>query len=226
MNINLNKNNNMMMRSTALTIFLLHILYISLVRGFIPSSSSSFHHRHVSYARIQATRQDDMIATVSKTTRAYTSSSSRVMKPAPSSRSLPLRPHSNTNNSNNQYTQFFKDNVLVGIQRTSPNSRRISGEMIMNIPIDRRGLRRNHSGDKRQEKAHHIRHGDDNIILNFLDLTTIQTYAQSIQANVLFCSFRLISSLLLVFFLQIAPIIFLDFFATHSVSLVIFFNTS
>jgi hypothetical protein len=98
--------------------------------------------------------------------------------------------------------------------------------MIMNIPIDRRGLRRNHSGDKRQEKAHHIRHGDDNIILNFLDLTTIQTYAQSIQANVLFCSFRLISSLLLVFFLQIAPIIFLDFFATHSVSLVIFFNTS
>jgi len=136
MNINLDKNNNMMMRSTALTIFLLHILYISLVRGFIPSSSSSFHHRHVSYARIQATRQDDMIATVSKTTRAYTSSSSRVMKPAPSSRSLPLRPHSNTNNSNNQYTQFFKDNVLVGIQRTSPNSRRISGEMIMNIPID------------------------------------------------------------------------------------------
>lgn len=40
------------------------------------------------------------------------------------------------NNNNNQYTQFFKENVLVGIERTSPNSRRISGEMIMNIPID------------------------------------------------------------------------------------------
>lgn len=82
---------------------------------------------------MQATRQDDMLATTTdrKTTRAYTSSSSRVMQ-----NSTPRRPTPTTNTNSNQYTQFFKENVLVGIQRTSPNSRRISGEMIMNIPID------------------------------------------------------------------------------------------
>mmetsp|Transcript_28005 Transcript_28005/g.67492 ORF Transcript_28005/g.67492 Transcript_28005/m.67492 type:complete len:425 (+) Transcript_28005:396-1670(+) len=36
----------------------------------------------------------------------------------------------------NSYTQFYKEGVLVGIERTSPNSRRISGELIMDIPID------------------------------------------------------------------------------------------
>ncbi|KAL7530221.1 hypothetical protein ACHAXR_005980, partial [Thalassiosira sp. AJA248-18] len=36
----------------------------------------------------------------------------------------------------NSYTQFYKEGVLVGIERTSPNSRRISGEIIMDIPID------------------------------------------------------------------------------------------
>mmetsp|Transcript_29312 Transcript_29312/g.45341 ORF Transcript_29312/g.45341 Transcript_29312/m.45341 type:complete len:425 (-) Transcript_29312:62-1336(-) len=112
-----------MMRSTALTIFLVHIMYISFARGFIlPStSSSSLQHRHNA---LYATRQDDMLATGS--TRAFTTTSPR-RRPTPSR---------STTNNNNQYTQFFKENVLVGIERTSPNSRRISGEMIINIPID------------------------------------------------------------------------------------------
>jgi len=114
-----------MMRSTALTIFLVHIMYISFARGFIlPStSSSSLQHRHNA---LYATRQDDMLATGS--TRAFTTTSPR-RRPTPSR-------STNNNNNNNQYTQFFKENVLVGIERTSPNSRRISGEMIMNIPVD------------------------------------------------------------------------------------------
>lgn len=37
----------------------------------------------------------------------------------------------------NSYTQFYKQGVLVGIEGTSPNSRRISGEIIIEgIPID------------------------------------------------------------------------------------------
>jgi len=114
------------MRSTTLTICLAHIMCISFVRGFIilPSPSSSLH-RHA------ATRQDDLLASGSSSsskTRAVTTASSR-RRPTPS-RSV------QNNNNSNQYTQFFKENVLVGIQRTSLNSRRISGEMIMNIPID------------------------------------------------------------------------------------------
>eukprot|EP00985_Skeletonema_marinoi_P018361 scaffold10238_cov142-Skeletonema_marinoi.AAC.3 len=115
-----------MMRSTALTIFLVHIMYISFARGFIlPSttSSSSLQHRHNA---LYATRQDDMLRTTGS--RAFTTTS-------PRRRPTPSRSTTNNNN-NNQYTQFFKENVLVGIERTSPNSRRISGEMIMNIPVD------------------------------------------------------------------------------------------
>ena len=118
-----------MMRSTALTIFLVHIMYISFARGFIlPSSSSSLQHRHNA---LYATRQDDMLTTGSN--RAFTTTS-----PATPRRRRPTPSRSSTTitNNNNQYTQFFKENVLVGIERTSPNSRRISGEMIMNIPID------------------------------------------------------------------------------------------
>jgi len=113
-----------MMRSTALTIFLVHIMYISFARGFIlPStSSSSLQHRHNA---LYATRQDDMLRTTGST-RAFTTTSPR-RRPTPSR---------STTTNNNQYTQFFKENVLVGIERTSPNSRRISGEMIMNIPVD------------------------------------------------------------------------------------------
>mmetsp|Transcript_29106 Transcript_29106/g.61919 ORF Transcript_29106/g.61919 Transcript_29106/m.61919 type:complete len:428 (+) Transcript_29106:176-1459(+) len=36
----------------------------------------------------------------------------------------------------NSYNQFYKEGVLVGIEGTSSNSRRISGEIIMDIPID------------------------------------------------------------------------------------------
>lgn len=36
----------------------------------------------------------------------------------------------------NSYNQFYKEGVLVGIERTSSNSRRISGEIIMDIPVD------------------------------------------------------------------------------------------
>jgi hypothetical protein len=36
----------------------------------------------------------------------------------------------------NSYTQFYKEGVLVGIERTSPNSRRISGEILIDVPID------------------------------------------------------------------------------------------
>ena len=36
----------------------------------------------------------------------------------------------------NYYTQFYKDGVLVGIESTSSNSRRISGEIIIDTPID------------------------------------------------------------------------------------------
>jgi hypothetical protein len=35
----------------------------------------------------------------------------------------------------NSYSQFYKEGVLVGIERTSTNSRRISGEIIMDVPI-------------------------------------------------------------------------------------------
>jgi hypothetical protein len=35
----------------------------------------------------------------------------------------------------NSYSQFYKEGVLVGIERTSTNSRRISGEVIMDVPI-------------------------------------------------------------------------------------------
>ena len=36
----------------------------------------------------------------------------------------------------NFYTQFYKEGVLVGIESTSSNSRRISGEIIIDTPID------------------------------------------------------------------------------------------
>ncbi|KAL7436601.1 hypothetical protein ACHAXH_007069, partial [Discostella pseudostelligera] len=36
----------------------------------------------------------------------------------------------------NSYSQFYKDGILVSIERTSPNSRRISGEVIMDTSID------------------------------------------------------------------------------------------
>eukprot|EP00579_Thalassiosira_antarctica_P003330 CAMPEP_0201903246 /NCGR_PEP_ID=MMETSP0902-20130614/55377_1 /ASSEMBLY_ACC=CAM_ASM_000551 /TAXON_ID=420261 /ORGANISM="Thalassiosira antarctica, Strain CCMP982" /LENGTH=353 /DNA_ID=CAMNT_0048437283 /DNA_START=173 /DNA_END=1234 /DNA_ORIENTATION=- len=36
----------------------------------------------------------------------------------------------------NSYNQFYKEGILVGIERTSSNSRRISGEIIMDIPTD------------------------------------------------------------------------------------------
>ena len=35
----------------------------------------------------------------------------------------------------NSYLQYYKEGVLVGIERTSTNSRRISGEIIMDLPI-------------------------------------------------------------------------------------------
>lgn len=35
----------------------------------------------------------------------------------------------------NSYSQFYKEGVLVGIERTSTNSRRITGEVIMDVPI-------------------------------------------------------------------------------------------
>jgi hypothetical protein len=35
----------------------------------------------------------------------------------------------------NSYSQYYKEGVLVGIERTSTNSRRISGEVIMDVPI-------------------------------------------------------------------------------------------
>ncbi|KAL3809714.1 hypothetical protein ACHAXA_009408 [Cyclostephanos tholiformis] len=35
----------------------------------------------------------------------------------------------------NAYSQYYKEGVLVGIERTSTNSRRISGEIIMDLPI-------------------------------------------------------------------------------------------
>ncbi|KAL7463965.1 hypothetical protein ACHAXS_004316 [Conticribra weissflogii] len=44
--------------------------------------------------------------------------------------------NSKTKKTNNHYTEYIKDNVLVGMESTSPNSRRISGEMLMDIPID------------------------------------------------------------------------------------------
>jgi hypothetical protein len=76
---------------------------------------------------LQATRQADIL----------TSSTQRIT-PRPL-KSNNINPFNNNNNNNNsqQQTQFFKDNVLVNIHRTSSNSRRISGEMIMNnVPID------------------------------------------------------------------------------------------
>eukprot|EP00986_Skeletonema_menzelii_P011290 scaffold5793_cov146-Skeletonema_menzelii.AAC.4 len=119
-----------MMKSTALTLCLVHLMYISFARGFIilPSTtipSSLQQHHHHRHAVLSATRQQDILASRSSTTRS-------TIRPTAPSRSLSTI----NNNNNNQYTQFFKENVLVEIQRTSPNSRRISGEMIMNIPID------------------------------------------------------------------------------------------
>jgi hypothetical protein len=35
----------------------------------------------------------------------------------------------------NSYSQYYKEGILVGIERTSSNSRRISGEIIMDVPI-------------------------------------------------------------------------------------------
>lgn len=35
----------------------------------------------------------------------------------------------------NYYTQHYKEGVLVGIESTSPNSRRVSGEIVVDIPI-------------------------------------------------------------------------------------------
>ena len=46
-----------------------------------------------------------------------------------------LNPNSKIKNINNSYTEFTKDHVLIGIEKTSPNSRRISGEMLMDISI-------------------------------------------------------------------------------------------
>lgn len=122
----------LMMKSTALTLCLVHLMYISFARGFIilPSTtipSSLQQHHHHRHAVLSATRQQDILASRSSTTRS-------TIRPTAPSRSLSTI--NNNNNNNNQYTQFFKENVLVEIQRTSPNSRRISGEMIMNIPID------------------------------------------------------------------------------------------
>jgi hypothetical protein len=70
---------------------------------------------------LQATRQADIL----------TSSTQKITP-------RPLKPNNiNPFNNNNNQQQFFKDNVLVNIHRTSSNSRRISGEMIMNnVPID------------------------------------------------------------------------------------------
>lgn len=45
-------------------------------------------------------------------------------------------PKSKMKHNNNHYIEYTKGSVLVGIESTSPNSRRISGEMLMDIPID------------------------------------------------------------------------------------------
>ena len=116
----------------ALYATLLHIMYIiSFASGFLLlplSPLSTLHYQqnfHDSNVMIlQATRQADILtASTQKTT------------PRPSTKSNSYNPFNNNNSQ--QQTQFFKDNVLVNIHRTSSNSRRISGEMIMNnIPID------------------------------------------------------------------------------------------
>ncbi|KAL7453251.1 hypothetical protein ACHAWC_004914 [Mediolabrus comicus] len=126
-----------MMTSTAIILALyatlLHIMYIiSFASGFLilplPHSSTlhyqqDFHDSNVMI--LQATRQADIL----------TSSTQRIT-PRPLKISNNINPFNNNNNSQQQ-TQFFKDNVLVNIHRTSSNSRRISGEMIMNnVPID------------------------------------------------------------------------------------------
>lgn len=106
---------------------LLHIMYIiSFAHGFLflplPPSVSTLHYQQDVYDGnimiLRATRQADIIT-------------SSTLRTTPR---LPVA--SNNNNNSQQQTQFFKDNVLVNIHRTSSNSRRISGEMIMNIPID------------------------------------------------------------------------------------------
>jgi len=49
--------------------------------------------------------------------------------PMPSTRSM-----DKVKSPSNYYTEFFKENVLVGIESTSSNSRRISGEIHMDLP--------------------------------------------------------------------------------------------
>ena len=46
------------------------------------------------------------------------------------------RNNSKIKSPSNFYTQFYKEGVLVGIESTSSNSRRISGEIIIDTPID------------------------------------------------------------------------------------------
>eukprot|EP00584_Thalassiosira_punctigera_P005566 CAMPEP_0172527522 /NCGR_PEP_ID=MMETSP1067-20121228/2185_1 /TAXON_ID=265564 ORGANISM="Thalassiosira punctigera, Strain Tpunct2005C2" /NCGR_SAMPLE_ID=MMETSP1067 /ASSEMBLY_ACC=CAM_ASM_000444 /LENGTH=375 /DNA_ID=CAMNT_0013311271 /DNA_START=492 /DNA_END=1619 /DNA_ORIENTATION=+ len=47
------------------------------------------------------------------------------------------RPMSKIKSPSNSYTQFYKEGVLVSIECTSPNSRRISGEIVIEgVPID------------------------------------------------------------------------------------------
>ena len=130
------------MAITAPTAFhLLHILSIvSTACGFgLPPSSPHF--RQTSHA-LRATRHDDTLAIIAGGANNQ-SRSSRIVKSSLSTASSKNNFYSNGISSNvnkssgrNQYTQFFKDSVLVGIERTSSNSRRISGEMIMNVPVD------------------------------------------------------------------------------------------
>jgi len=46
------------------------------------------------------------------------------------------RPMSKVRSPSNSYTQFYKEGVLVGLERTSSKSRRISGEIFVDAPID------------------------------------------------------------------------------------------
>ena len=125
------------MKSTAIITLvsyatLLHIMYIiSFASGFLLhplSPLSTLHYQQDFYDDnvmiLQATRQADMLT-----------SSTQKTTPRPPTKSNNNNPFNNNNSQ--QQTQFFKDNVLVNIHRTSSNSRRISGEMILNnIPID------------------------------------------------------------------------------------------
>ena len=127
------------MKSTAIITLvsyatLLHIMYIiSFASGFLLhplSPLSTLHYQQDFYDDnvmiLQATRQADMLT-----------SSTQKTTPRPPAKSNNNNPFNNSNNNSQQQTQFFKDNVLVNIHRTSSNSRRISGEMILNnVPID------------------------------------------------------------------------------------------